>query len=249
MRLLFTMFLMACIQAGVAYAGTLDIRSTKHNLSGNGSTEGKIDERQICVFCHTPSIDVGERKDNAQESTAPTVGWQPSMRDHTFVIYDDIGRRGLGSVSVGSQSIACLSCHDAVQAFSESNSQNDHPFGVPYRGATKNSANLLSARSSQDKEIAPYKESQHLKALDDFRDASYGIIENRSMWWVSSSGMTTRRARSDLPLYSRTDRLTGTTEIPHIECSSCHDPHVATTSLFLRVSNDGSRLCLTCHSK
>jgi predicted CXXCH cytochrome family protein len=41
--------------------------------------------------------------------------------------------------------------------------------------------------------------------------------------------------------------LTGS-EVPFIECSSCHDPHT-TNPLFLRVSNEGSRLCLTCHDK
>ncbi len=43
-----------------------------------------------------------------------------------------------------------------------------------------------------------------------------------------------------------------------VECASCHDPHGVTTSggqsgplipSFLRVSNDESGLCLTCHDK
>lgn len=44
---------------------------------------------------------------------------------------------------------------------------------------------------------------------------------------------------------------------PEVECASCHDPHgVASGSAgsnfnptFLRVSNDGSAVCLTCHAK
>lgn len=36
-----------------------------------------------------------------------------------------------------------------------------------------------------------------------------------------------------------------------VECSSCHDPHAAHGSgtTRLRVSNQGSRLCLTCHER
>lgn len=36
-----------------------------------------------------------------------------------------------------------------------------------------------------------------------------------------------------------------------VECSSCHDPHAAHGSgtTRLRMSNEGSRLCLTCHDR
>jgi predicted CXXCH cytochrome family protein len=36
-----------------------------------------------------------------------------------------------------------------------------------------------------------------------------------------------------------------------MECASCHDPHQsdATATPFLRKSNSGSALCLTCHNK
>jgi len=34
-----------------------------------------------------------------------------------------------------------------------------------------------------------------------------------------------------------------------VECTSCHDPHDNRWGSFLRLSNDGSRLCFTCHDK
>jgi predicted CXXCH cytochrome family protein len=34
-----------------------------------------------------------------------------------------------------------------------------------------------------------------------------------------------------------------------VECASCHDPHDTTHTPFLRKSNSGSGLCLTCHNK
>lgn len=228
-----------------------DIRSTPHNLSGNSSTEGKLDERQICVFCHTPSIDLGKAAVNQLPAHSPY--WQTSLpREHAFVIYDDIGRLGLGKDSVGTQSIACLSCHDSNQAFSVGKTTADHPFGVPYRGLIQRGGLTPSGmrRGNGEKaNAAPYREAEHLKALEDFRAASTATIEERAVWWVSTTGITARRTRNDLPLYSRTDEESGQSEVPFIECSSCHDPHTANAQLFLRVSNEGSKLCLTCHQK
>lgn len=220
-----------------------DIRSTKHNLSGSENTEGQMDEREICVFCHTPKIEIGGQKQTADVK----LHWQRSLsRDHSFVIYDDIGRLGLGKESIGSQSIACMSCHDAVQAFQATGTQADHPFGVPYRGAIKHKSAV-----DWDKEATPYRAAEHLKALEDFQDASQGVVEDRTVWWVSRSGVTARRTRQDLPLYSRPTGGQGedSVEVPFVECSSCHDPHSATTQVFLRIPNHGSQLCLTCHSK
>ncbi|MBI5837497.1 MAG: cytochrome c3 family protein [Candidatus Eisenbacteria bacterium] len=34
-----------------------------------------------------------------------------------------------------------------------------------------------------------------------------------------------------------------------VQCASCHNPHTAANRPFLRVSNGGSNLCLTCHIK
>ena len=34
-----------------------------------------------------------------------------------------------------------------------------------------------------------------------------------------------------------------------VQCGSCHDPHTAANRPFLRISNNGSSLCLTCHIK
>lgn len=39
--------------------------------------------------------------------------------------------------------------------------------------------------------------------------------------------------------------LYGTTNT--VQCGSCHDPHDDTITPFLRISNTGSNLCLTCH--
>lgn len=224
-----------------------DVRETKHNLIK--SRDKSVSEKQVCVFCHTPSLDF---KDLPVSAVVPA--WQKSIAGNfSFTIYDDIGRLGLDRPFVGSQSIACLSCHDSNQAVGANRLAGDHPFGVPYRGAVKNRVLPPVSGSKTDSvtEGSPFRAAQHLKALEDFRDASQGVIEGRAVWWVSRSGITMRRTRNDLPLYGRsvTDSQLGYAEtIPHIECSSCHDPHTQADS-FLRVPSAASQICLTCHDK
>jgi predicted CXXCH cytochrome family protein len=50
-------------------------------------------------------------------------------------------------------------------------------------------------------------------------------------------------ATNPLPLYGASS--TSAT----VECASCHNPHNNANGMFLRKSNSGSALCLTCHIK
>jgi predicted CXXCH cytochrome family protein len=240
--------LMALVLSLVASIATADVRETKHNLIK--SKDKTVDEKQVCVFCHTPIIEVGDIPLGTSSSAKPL--WQKSLGiDFVFTIYDDIGRLGLGKPAVGSQSIACLSCHDSIQAFGVGRTSADHPFGVVYRGASKNSLQQDRLFRAPTAASTPFREAQHLVAMEDFRDVSQGVIEGREIFWVSRNGITSRRTRNDLPLYGRTDPDLvggGGFLLPHIECSSCHDPH-ASTETFLRVTASGSQLCLTCHNK
>lgn len=226
-----------------------DVRETKHNLIK--SQDKTVDEKQVCVFCHTPIIEVGDIPLGKGSAAKPL--WQKSLGvDFVFTIYDDIGRLGLGKPAVGSQSIACLSCHDSIQAFGVGRTSADHPFGVVYRGASKNTLQQDRTPMAKESSSAPFREAQHLVAMEDFRDVSHGVVEGREVFWVSRNGITSRRTRNDLPLYGRSDVDLGVGGagflVPHIECSSCHDPH-ASTETFLRVTASGSQLCLTCHNK
>lgn len=52
------------------------------------------------------------------------------------------------------------------------------------------------------------------------------------------------RTKQDLMLF-KNNNVTG----PAVECATCHDPHTPNNGTFLRVSNNGSGLCLSCHVK
>jgi predicted CXXCH cytochrome family protein len=229
--------LVMMITAVLPAAGA-DIRLTPHNLTQKGAG---VEADEVCVFCHTPQLAGIANRSGAGASPA----WQRSVPEtHSYVLYDDIGRLQFGDkAAVGSQSIACLSCHDANQAFSVVSAAPDHPFGIPYRGFSRGRERLAAENIKH--ENVPFREARELKALDEFRLPSHGMVDNRMVWWVSAEGVSALRTRSDLPLYARQLDIG---EVPYVECSSCHDPHIS-TKLFLRVKNDGSRLCLTCHDK
>lgn len=221
-----------------AGAQAQDLRTTKHNLSGRADLSAS-EAGQICVFCHTPTFSA---------SADPHLPkWQKTVANHAFPLYDDIGRMGLeGSAAVGSQSIACLSCHDSAQAFSVSRLANvDHPFGIPYRGAL-DAESRERAKSAARASKAPMHEARRIVA-EEFRPAQRNVIDNRPVWWTSRHTGTDRRGRDDLPLYVRRDADDGS-EIPFVECASCHNPH-SNEDLFLRMTPVGGVLCQTCHVK
>lgn len=218
-----------------------DIRTTPHSLARRSETK---DPKEVCVFCHTPTINI---RDDGLPRVVPAWQQRSLPENHSFTIYDDIGRLQYGDrPAIGSQSIACLSCHDSAQAFSVTKFSYDHPFGVPYRGFLRYRHAPEANKKSGD-EDAPSAVAKYLKALNDFREPSNAVVDNRTVWWVSSTGNSALRSRNDLPLYVREDAASGG-EVPFIECGSCHDPHSA-NPLFLRVTNQGSKLCLTCHDK
>lgn len=221
--------------------GSADVRNTKHNLAKEASSQGEGadgDGGGVCVSCHPPT-------GIEDETTGKIPLWQGSLgKPGAFPIYDDLGRVGRGfSIAVGSQSIACLSCHDSVQAFAVTNLTYDHPFGVPYRGLLKGGTGGAVPVGIAGN---PFKTAEHVIGNEGFRPASSGIIESRRVWWVPSGPSSPFRGKDDLPLYTRTDSLGQ--ELAYLECSSCHDPHTENRE-FLRVANQGSRLCLTCHEK
>ncbi|MBD5804889.1 hypothetical protein AZOA_43340 [Azoarcus sp. Aa7] len=222
-----------------AQAQRIDMRNSKHNLIQYGTTQN-VDPRQICVFCHTPS--------DTNQDDAAQPKWQSSVpKDNTFLMFDDIGRIGKeGSEAVGSQSIACLSCHDSSQAFGIAGGSIDHPFAVPYRGALT-PEQRKKIREDLQRGGKLINTAKQLKFDDGFRQATRGVIDNRPVWWVSKDAASVQRGRLDVPLYVRID-AEDQMEIPFVECASCHDPHTV-RPLFLRAESNPSELCMTCHIK
>jgi predicted CXXCH cytochrome family protein len=258
--------------AGVATSlpAQAQIKDTKHNLGSTGTGTNKFSgTAEICVFCHTP---------HGADTSAAVPLWNRTLPAATnFTTYDSLGTSSLDgkTAPVGSVSIACLSCHDGVTSMSTVINQpgsggyntgvsmagtwtganqsggtlgvagqisnigtdlkNDHPVGIQYGGggltATAPTGTLKDA---------------------DFRAAASASINNTRVWWVDTEATANNtRQKTDMLLYTRAagSGYTGQTDAePFVECASCHDPHTTTTT-FLRISNDGSAVCLACHVK
>ncbi len=123
--------------------------------------------------------------------------------------------------------------------------RDDHPVSLPYAGGGcvgKGAACTPLSDTGGD---------------PDFAATQYDTINTVPQWWIDTAGGTAaKRDKSDIILYTRTDLTNTATSVvgtgPSVECASCHDPHSAAADpavSFMRMSNDGSAICLACHIK
>ncbi len=273
------------VAAGLLLAGLLGagnqalagIANTKHNLGSTGAVAGQnkvSNTDEICVFCHTP---------HAADTTAPVPLWNKNLSSlGGYTTYATLNSNTLDGamLTVGSVSLACLSCHDGTQAMDNiinapgsggydatggganglawtwsgtridangkminaattlamlgTDLSNDHPIGIRYCGGGPNATTPTAACTDTD-----------------FKGSGSGLqnatVNSNLVWWVDTSvGTSGQREKTDMILYSRS--FSGT-NAPSVECASCHDPHTETNATFLRVSNSGSGVCLSCHVK
>jgi len=91
-----------------AFAG---IANTRHNLGATGTALNHTDGTgEICIFCHTP---------HGGDTAAPVPLWNKKLTNPAnFTTYDQLGTSTLDAAvgTVGSVSLACLTCHDGTQA-------------------------------------------------------------------------------------------------------------------------------------
>ncbi|HIJ85454.1 MAG TPA: cytochrome c3 family protein [Magnetococcales bacterium] len=247
------------VVSGPAQAG---IKGSKHDLGSTGGSQlgATATTTEVCVFCHTP---------HGSNTAAPVPLWNKSLPSSTYTRYSSLSTSTLdgAEATVGSVSLACLSCHDGSQAMDVminapgsngynaaganfaggvaltgfpklgTDLSNDHPISIQYGGGGWKSTDGDGAAAAS--------------ALSDgsFKAGVKSTINSNPAWWIDTTGGTANsRDKTDMVLYTRT--LSGTVQ-PFVECASCHDPHNSTAQpvSFLRISNTGSAVCLACHDK
>lgn len=213
--------------AQLAKAG---VKNSKHDLS-SGSTGAVYKTTngtdQICVFCHTPHF--------ASATTQPL--WNRTASGATYQMYTNAVSTSLDmTVATNPQGVsaACLSCHDGTVAFDSL---------INYPGSGKDApttpwtwdadGNTMTLAISPAAMLGFDMRNDHPISVtyDTSKDAAFAAI---------AAGKV-----GTLPLYGASK--------DQMECASCHNVHepgtAGTTAPFLRVSNAGSALCLTCHVK
>jgi hypothetical protein len=247
--------------SGVAMAG---IASTKHNLGASGTFNFTNATTEICVFCHTP---------HGADSSAAVPLWNRHLSTGgSYNTYASLGTSTLDSAytTIGSVSLACLSCHDGTQGmdvmintpgsgttdvlgsgtltgpngWEEFNTMSQVSGEMIYLGTDLRNDHPISIQYAGALSGGPYSRSAN--DLDFNAAVPTTVASGTVVYYIDTNGGG--KDKHDLPLYNRTGgSLDGQ---PLVECATCHDPHTTNTT-FLRHNNgnNGSATCLTCHVK
>lgn len=278
-------FVAGALASAPALAG---IKDTKHNLGSNGSwtkNTGTGATTEICVFCHTPhgsdtsaSVPLWNKKLPAADtyttynslgtssldgSTAPVGSVSLaclSCHDGSQAMNVMINKPGSGGYdSTGAGTELGNLTRDGVDlsgnkmpvntiANLTKDLRNDHPIGIQYGGGPGS----LGVGKTAGTNYSLFKDA-------DFKAASVGTANGRTVWWVDTVNTNGTREKTDMQLYSRNNLTfvnsgggtladTAADMQPFVECASCHDPHTTNTT-FLRIENTNSNVCLACHVK
>ncbi len=242
---------------GPASAGIAD---TKHNLGSGPGPAGRnqvsaADTAEVCVFCHTP---------HGGSTTAPVPLWNKRLGaggtppgGGTYTTYASLNSPSIdGTITtVGSISVACLSCHDGSQAMDNiinapgsggvlADGGGAAGRGYTWAGPTVNAAGALASGAaligidiSNDHPIGIQYCGGGLTGAGAVvtgtcRDTDFVLpltqtINAAQVFWIETGGAG--KQRTDLPLYLRDFGAgAGNGVGPSVECGSCHDPHVST---------------------
>jgi predicted CXXCH cytochrome family protein len=247
--------------AGTAAAG---ITRTPHNLIGAGRQTMTEEEQSVavCAFCHTP-----------QGTDQPRPLWQEAgfQDGASFATFDSFGLSNIENVDeLGSVSVACVSCHDGVQALnvtldgpvreipgrsrgrvtsmlsvfvggSVSEMAVSHPVGVPYGAWGKRNPYAVMSVAGPGVGGTLTPSASDQRAVG-FRQPDRAVIDGATVWWLETGDEG--RQRDDIHLYTRP--AASGVEVPFVECASCHDPHAERVNFMREVGGTG--LCMSCHA-
>lgn len=195
------------------------ISGTAHDFSGSIGTGG-----QICVACHTPH--------NADTSVNEAPLWNHTVTTTVFDLYASPTFNGSTNQPAGSSKL-CLSCHDGTVAIDS--------FGGAAGSVNMAGASVIGAGGdlSDDHPIS-FAFDTALAAVD-------GGLHDPSTTNVTI-GLGSDKEKTGT--IAQTMLIGG-----QVQCASCHDVHNSSTvpgtagQPLLKVSKQGSALCLTCHNK
>lgn len=177
-----------------------------------------------CIYCHTP---------HSSNTAINAPLWNKSITNVTYTTYSSPTMDTVPSNPPSGISLACLSCHDGVM--------DDAHNMMHAPGGDINNVNCSQCHSGP---IGG--DSTHSSAGIPF---SFYIGKNLSNDHPISMDYPTaaQDAAFNPPAFVQTNGLRLFSN--KVECASCHEPHDPTNTPFLRKSNAGSALCLTCHIK
>lgn len=203
------------------------VADTPHNLrEATDSGMPLTDYGEICVYCHTPH-------NNNLDIEAPL--WNRNTPAGPYNMYASATIDMDIASSPQGVSLACLSCHDNTIALDQIINIPSSAFGSQASGTTIELCgtqchvgdNPVGGINFEGTNIGTELGNDHPISVtyDPSKDPQFLPATNGKV--------------GNLPLYgANKDR---------VECGSCHNPHDNSNRPFLRVSNENSAMCLTCH--
>lgn len=246
-------------------------------LNSSAMDPVRNDYREICVYCHTPhgananiSVPLWNRTVKATTyttynqlgtGTLTQVVSQPganslaclSCHDGQTAIDSIINMPGSGKYSAGQATAVDV-------GFLNSWGQNSQAGGAP----PASHANLTECMACHTDAVSTLLGATEFKSFNlgtDLRDDHpVGVVfPSGAADFFQPAGVNDRAIYFDNNTNGRMDkseiRLYKTGSNFQVECASCHDPHGVPSlggtfnKTFLRVSNENSGVCLTCHNK
>lgn len=225
---------------GSAFAGT--IVGSAHDFTDGVSRNGIAPDSwnpefvadgadaSICVICHAPH-------GNTNNASGELLWNHTPSALAGFVAYDSVTLEDTSVANIAGSSKLCLSCHDGVIALDS------------YGGA----GGSVLIGTLNDSGPQTYDLVVDLDMSNDHPigvDMVLAFATDPTLADPAAAGVTLGDGTTSGSIGSL--MLVG----DKVECSSCHDPHNTTaytavtgTNRLLRITNDSSALCLTCHEK
>ncbi len=193
-----------------------------HDLSPSGSSPIKGGLSGSCYYCHAPHSGL-----NGVGGVTQTPLWDQKLSSvQVYTLYSATTNQTNGSLTPGSNSTLCLSCHDGTVGGATGISPGHL---VPYGNVTMTGNWYTGDMLGTDLSTThPFNFVLPLVAAPDL--------------WPSLVGSS-----------PATHDTTGAVQLfgGNVECGSCHNPHVQNTDptgYFLAMDNTNGALCLACHS-
>lgn len=202
------------------------ITGSKHDLSaGSPNAIRATTETQICKFCHA-----------AHQASTQTLLW-----NHASGLVNGFpaGAQTIGGTALqnalpaASPSRACLSCHDGTVALGALTQQG----GLVVAGLAAPIIANATVNLGGDHPIS----------------VPMPVVAGGAAYAGTTQGANVNAADFATPAAATAAGVRLFTANNGVECGSCHDVHngavAAANGFFLRVSPNGSQICLACHVK
>jgi len=202
------------------------VKNSKHDLSFTSTAQVKTStatQTQVCAFCHTPHSGSGK-------TLAPL--WNKSLT--TATVFTAYGTTSAGTVVSGTPtgaSLVCYICHDGTMSIGTQ-------VNVPNDAASAPAFAALAGRVTAAGLLDPANPSRLTGDMTKDHPVTVPYPASSTGAFISYVPIATVRASTAVKLFSDT-----------VQCASCHDTHDPQYGSFLRSTNTGSALCITCHAQ